>query len=382
VPRSPYGLPAGELLPGERVLWSGRPAPAGFQARNAGQPAFLVIWLALASVAATHLGSLPLPIRVVADITWGAGMLSALGYLGYFIAARERFRRRDAYAITTWRVVAAPGLPGQRPRSAWLDQVASVSEQDGHGGVASLAISGPVSALRWPRRRQGPFSWASQPEFPQLHDLADAAVARDVLARARAAMRAGEAHFESPPPGPVAVLPPAVVLAPGERLLWTGRPARVPAWFGWDDAWISGFGLLVAVMFSVIAAVPGALAGPNVAFFAVFIACGAYLALGRVLYRWLRIRRSTYVLTSRRLIAAWGRTVAASDLRGLLPAQASGRSVICRPATPVATRGWDGWRLILAWPATTVAPPLLTGLADPSAVRDLVRQAQLAARLR
>ena len=35
---------------------------------------------------------------------------------------------------------------------------------------------------------------------------------------------------------------------------------------------------------------------------------------------------------------------------------------------------------MLAWPATTVASPVLAGLADPVAVRDLVRQAQLAAR--
>ena len=381
--KSPFGLPAGELLPGERVLWSGRPVPSGFQVKNAGQAAFAVAWLVFAGAAATHFGSMPGPIRVVAGATWAIGGLSALGYIGYFIAAQGRFRRRDAYAITTWRVLAAPGLPGQRPRSAWLDQVTTVSEQGGRDGVASLALSGPVPPSRSLRRPQGQFAPASQPEFPQFHDLADAAVARDVLARARAGMRAGEVAVEPPRAGLAALPPPsAVVLAPGEQLLWTGRPARVPAWFGWSDAWISGFGLFVVVTFAVVATVPGGLSGPNAAFFAIVIAFGAYLALGRVLRRWLRIRRAMYVLTSRRLIAAWGRAVAASDLRDLLPAQASGSSVISRPAAPLAMRGWDGWRLILAWPATTVTPPVLAGLADPIAVRDLVRQAQLAARAR
>jgi hypothetical protein len=87
------------------------------------------------------------------------------------------------------------------------------------------------------------------------------------------------------------------------------------------DVAAAGSGLLFVITFGVVATLPGALAGPNAA---LVIAFCLYLTLGRVLYRRLRIRRAVYVLTSQRLIAAWGRAVAASDLRDLLPAQASG----------------------------------------------------------
>jgi hypothetical protein len=374
-------LPDGELLPGERVLWSGRPAAVGFRVADAWQLAYPVIGLVIYGVLAAHSGSSPGALRAVSWVIWGLGGLTFIGYLIYVILLRRRFRRQDAYAVTTWRVIASPGIPGLRPRSAWLDQVAGVSVQGRGGGVA---ISGPVpppQGLRVRGGQQVPF--AGQPEFPQFHDLADAAVAHDVVLQARGGMRTGEAQAEIEPPRPglITVPPPSsVTLVPGEELLWTGRPARVPAWFGWADAWTSGFGLVCIFMFGAVATMKGALAGPNVVFFTVFIAIGLYLALGRVVYRLLRLRRAVYVLTSRRLIAAWGGAVAASDLRDLLPALASGTSVICRPVAPIRTRGWNGWRLILAWPATTITPPVLAGLTDPVTVRDLVRQAQLAAR--
>jgi hypothetical protein len=324
---------------------------------------------------------MPVPLRVEAGVIWGIGWLSAVGYLVYFTVLQRRFRRRDAYAITTWRVIAASGLPGRRPCSAWLDQVAGVSVQRGRGAVATLAIRGPAPPPRWPAFPQGRLAPATVPEFPQLHDLADAAVAWDVLAQAHAAMRAGQAQADPPRPAPAQLLAPALVtLAPGEQLLWAGRPARVPVWFGWPDLGTTGAGLLAASVFAPTLTLPSEPPGANVAFFTVFAAVGLYVALGRVLYRWLRMRRAVYVLTSRRLIAAWGRTVAASDLRDLLPAQASGTSVTCRPVEPVQIRGLNGWRLLLTWPATTITPPVLAGLADPVAVRDLVRQAQLAAR--
>jgi hypothetical protein len=107
---------------------------------------------------------------------------------------------------------------------------------------------------------------------------------------------------------------------------------------------------------------------------------------GRVVHRRLRIRRSRYVLTSRRLITTWralggGKPVVVqASLDALLPPVLRGTSVI----TGLASAGgpsarFQGWKA-LPWPAATVTPPVFIGLANAQAVAGLIAAAQLATR--
>ena len=122
----------------------------------------------------------------------------------------------------------------------------------------------------------------------------------------------------------------------------------------------------------------------------VALAGGVYPAAGRVVHRRLRIRRSRYVLTSRRLITTWrplgGGTpvVVQASLGALLPPVLHGRSVI----TGLASAGgssrqpgslFRGWKA-LPWPAATVTPPVLIGLANAQEVAGLISDAPVAVR--
>ena len=70
--------------------------------------------------------------------------------------------------------------------------------------------------------------------------------------------------------------------------------------------------------------------------------------------------------------------VVQAELHGLLPPETRGSMIITRLAQPPAGRRRGGLKN-LAWPAASTCPPVLIGIADPHAVRDLICAAQLAA---
>jgi hypothetical protein len=91
---------------------------------------------------------------------------------------------------------------------------------------------------------------------------------------------------------------------------------------------------LVIVICAALAAA-GVLAGHPAVSISAAPLYGIYLAAGRVLVRHRRISRSTYVLTSRRLITVWRRAgrspvVVQAPLRALLPPELNGSSIYTR----------------------------------------------------
>lgn len=191
---------------------------------------------------------------------------------------------------------------------------------------------------------------------------------------------------------------------PGERTLWTGRPVhtrvrRADAGLALylaavvvglavaSTRWLPGISLpgYFKTGMGVLAAQSG-----NNAFFLVWLglmalAGGVYPAAGRVVHRRLRIRRSRYVLTSRRLITTWrplgGGTpvVVQAPLGTLLPPVVRGTSVITGLASADASSRRQGWK-VLMWPAATVTPPVFIGLANAQEVAGLIGAAQVATR--
>jgi hypothetical protein len=103
-------------------------------------------------------------------------------------------------------------------------------------------------------------------------------------------------------------------------------------------------------------------------------------------HRRLRILRSTYIVTSRRLILTWrlplGQPVTVqAGLIQLLPPGIEGQTIPARwsPADePERSAGWKG----MFWPVATSGPPALIGIGEAEHVRELIAIAQLALRSR
>jgi hypothetical protein len=176
-----------------------------------------------------------------------------------------------------------------------------------------------------------------------------------------------------------------VVIDAGERVLWAGRPGRVPWWFGAQDIYLSAIAL-VWLTFAVLMAAFAVASGSGALLIwlvPLAVAGGLYPAVGRLIHRRARMSRSGYVITDRRLIAFWklGRTPVTVQARlgALLPPVVCGQAVFTGWADPSRQRRSPGWRHLL-WPTATTAPPALIGIADAPAVRELIAVAQLALR--
>ena len=374
-----------ELLPGEQLLWSGGPARARMQLSDLALSAYPLAALVLITIAAPgFVRRLPALAIAIVAVVWGAIVLQCAGQLIYLLALRPRIRRAESYAITDRRVVVTTGLRRRRTWSAYLDQIDEPAAGPQRGDTADLRLRDRAPATPWVFAGDGLFPVTSQPEIPVLHDIAEAGQVQQIAAEARRRMLARETGTVAPAAASRSVpVPGAVTLRPAERTLWTGRAGRVPMWFGPEDLYLSAAGLLglaVASFLCVIAAGSGE-AWALVLFIPAAIAGGLYPAAGRLAHRRMRIRRSAYVLTDRRLVTCWrlrNPVVVQADLDALLPPETRESMIITRPARPPASRRRGGWKN-LAWPAASTCPPVLVGIADPGAVRDLICAAQLAA---
>ena len=377
------------LLPGERLLWTGRPARARVMPGDLVLPGLLLAAL-LVSVAGYR------PRGMVNDPGGLADQaLSVVAVLPALIAAAVRALRvkpdelrRTVYQVTDRRVLIAIG---PRPiRAAFLDQLAEPAVVPQRDGTADLSLGErekfSLSALAtWQPRALTSGAW--QP-FPVLRGLPDAEVARQVISSGRARMLAGTLDVPPVPALPGPILPVGFVPAPGEQIVWAGRPHTAPWWFGAADIVLSAYaavfmaalGIMVSWAASTGAPLP-LLAGLT----AFAVAVLGYLAAGRVVRRRARIKRSVYILTSSRLITTWAKASqpagTQSSLSQLLPPQVKDGSVVMHLAWPPPGTRRDSWAQLM-WPAASTDPPQLIGLPDPRAVADVICSAQLAERAR
>jgi hypothetical protein len=374
-----------ELLPGEQLLWSGGPTRAPMGLNDFGLLAYPLATLVLITIAAPgFVRHLPAFAIAIVAVVWGAIVLQSAGQLIYLLALRPRIRRAESYAITDRRVLVTTGLRQRRTWSAYLDQIDQPAAGPQQDDAADVRLRDRAQAT--PRAFPGEelFPVTNRPEVPVLHDIAADGQVQLIAAEARCRMLARETGARAPEAASRSVpVPGEVTLRPAERTLWTGRAGRVPMWFGPEDLYISAVGLLGLAVASFVCALTAASgdAWALVLFIPLAIAGGLYPAAGRLAHRRMRIRRSTYVLTDRRLVTSWRlRTpvVVQADLDTLLPPETRGSMIITRPAQPPASRRRGGWKN-LAWPAASTCPPVLVGIADPGAVRDLICAAQLAA---
>jgi hypothetical protein len=369
----------GDLLPGERLLWTGSPARARTFRADLKLPGLLLA--ALVSTVAVWSGHGPANTSFVRDLLVLMTVLEviALGLAAYwFLYRKPRTLRETVYQISDRRVVVSDN---QHVTAAFLDQLAEPVVAGGRD-LLVRDLTPPRRSWLEPRSVGRQFTPAEPPLFPALHDLPDAELVRRQLSDARQRMLRGLLDIE--PAGFLPGDPPPsdFVPAPGEQILWVGHPVDLPWWFGSEDVFYSvyhgAFLAAIPVFFAWAVSQPHGLL-PAVLFSSFVVLVFGYPAFGRLLHRRARIKRSTYVLTSSRLIAIWPGSGIQSPLAQLLPPEERGSSLFMAAAWPGPLATTPGQ---LLWPAAKSNPPQLIGLPDPQAVARLICSAQLAERAR
>jgi hypothetical protein len=379
------------MLPGEGLLWTGRPAWARVSVADAAFSAFLLAALAVAAVfGAAQLRSSSLFFQAVTVIVLASVVSQVTAMVIYLLAVKPRLIQRTLYQVTAYRVVVTTGLRTRRTWSAYLDQIGEPVLKRRRDGTEDVVLrAGGTSRISQgadPTFWSGPFSAMGEVEVPVLRSVADGTQAQQVAVAARRRMLGGLAEFVTPRPGLSAgPLPADVVVDAGERVLWAGRPGRVPWWFGSQDIYLSAIALVWLTFVGLMGAFAVTIGSGTFLIILVpfAVAGGLYPAVGRLIHRRVRISRSGYVLTDRRLIASWriGRTPVTVQARlgELLPPVIRGQAIFTGRADSRRRGRSAGWKNLL-WPAATTAPPAVIGIADAAAVRELIAAAQLALR--
>jgi hypothetical protein len=384
------------LLPGERLLWTGWPARARVMPGDLALPglllAVLLVWVAEFGIGVVVNAPGGLALVALWAVPVLAVLIAAIAVVVRALRVKPAELRRTVYQVTDRRVLitTAPG----HTWAAFLDQLAEPMVVPRRDGTADLSLREKekfsLSTLnRW---WQLQFTPGARQPFPVLRGLPDAELARQAISAGRARMLRGVLDVPPVPVPPGSTLHVGFVPAPGEQIVWTGRPRTTPWWFGTADIVCSAntavFGAVsvTASGFVVSAAVSNGAPLPLlVGLLAVVVAGIGYPAVGRVLLRHARIKRSVYILTSWRLITTWGanrrRAGTQCPLAQLLPPQVKDGSVFTDLAWPPPATRQDSWARLM-WPAVSIDPPQLIGLPDPWTVADLISSAQLAERAR
>jgi hypothetical protein len=133
-----------DLLPGERVLWTGQPAKRiGLTSRDVFQFGFSIVWIGLLLsfgalsplIDIVRSGDLSrLPVALVFLLFLGAGIYFTVGRW----LLQSNLRRRTCYAVTDQRVLVRTNLRGTRIDAISLDAlplIATHDRGDGSGGI-------------------------------------------------------------------------------------------------------------------------------------------------------------------------------------------------------------------------------------------------------
>ena len=379
----------GWLLPGESIVWTGRPVRARVTLADAGLASYLAVALVVVAVTgARSLHGLPGTLEAGIVIVWATAMLQALGMLVRLLVIGPRQQLRTVYEVTNYRVIES------RPRrgdvaSVYLDQAEPpvVRRRNGTQDVVlGPSVGQPGSrGLAGLFRSRGLGPGAVAP-VTRLLAVRDAEQACQVIADARRRMVEGGTDVPSCPAPSGAPVPGEIALASDELVLWAGRPSQIPWWFGGGDIYLTAFMFVWLAVITIVAVV--AVRTGSAAFLVFLIpfglAGGVYPAVGRLVHRRLLIGRSRYLLTSRSLITTWrplrggAPIVVRAPLDALLPPSVHATSVFSGLAHS-DSRPRNGWK-DLTWPATTMAPPALIGVADAKQIAQLIGTAQIRSR--
>ena len=176
-------------LPGERILWEGRPLRHPlFRRTDTLLVPFSLLWCGFAVFWEVNVltGGAPIFFSL-----WGVPFVLAGLYLvaGRFVV-RAVSSRRTQYTITNGRVLVHGGWSGRQLTTAYLRSLPPpvITERlDGSGSVAFGAFPGVADVFTGGRRQGWRAAWSSEPSLtPVLWDVPDVRRVRDLAAHAQA----------------------------------------------------------------------------------------------------------------------------------------------------------------------------------------------------
>jgi hypothetical protein len=304
------------LAPGERLIWEDHPQPPPPRPKQPLLAAFAILVLPTATAILAAIGTH----GNVLVVTIATLVMAGLSVFAVFRFARVESRQRKElervrYRITNRRVMRWDQRGGRKAhREVRIADVEYISAKTMRGGPSEISISG---------------LW-----FPDAPQPADAIVRRvlDLCRESASQRRAGRrrtGHTSMQPALPIndSPLPPGIVLAPDEHVLWTARPrVHDPIDWPWVRTRLKTLAWLLlpaALLLSSLGMLPIWL--PRAHWWTggigiLWLTVGLYHLLVEPVQKSRRRARSTYVLTNVRAIIheAGRRTVTRSYLLDMI----------------------------------------------------------------
>jgi hypothetical protein len=173
----PFNVFSAELLPEERVEWSGQPNPKViFHQEDWGVIPFSLLWGGFAIfwlLAATGIWDFgakhPDNGFGFFGLIWGTPFVLVGQYLiwGRFVYAHWK-KKRTYYALTNRRaLILQSSIKGRRTSSAYFESLSLIDKRVQSDGIGSISFGGPVTG-EWQWGRNNP------PRVPTFDDIDDA----------------------------------------------------------------------------------------------------------------------------------------------------------------------------------------------------------------
>ena len=190
----PFDVFAPELLPGESILWTGRPDPRViFHSEDVFMipfslmwGGFAIFWLLGASGIWDIWSNHPSRSFQWFGIIWGTPFVLAGQYLiwGRFVSASWK-KKRTYYAITNRRaLIVEHGLRSRNVTTASFDALQVIDKKVRSDGIGSIAFGGPVTG-RWGAGKNNP------PRPPTFEDVEGADLVYQIATRTQDQARKG-----------------------------------------------------------------------------------------------------------------------------------------------------------------------------------------------